>query len=210
MATPSEQGLPRTFATGHRPAPMLEVVPQIDSLSEIEANRTAFVSALIERGLMSKMFADSGELGHFGYEVEHNLPFDSLIHILVGDHLGGAHHLRTIMDLEMPGRSMASKVGNRRIRDAQRLRSNGTYRPQIVAIQSNDGGQMKRWGSSQFPYEWNAEQVADAIISVAKSPSVKVDPDRHSFLKIGEVDGVRIQVAVDDKTGKIITGNPRI
>lgn len=191
------------------PRPELRSIPG-GPLEVVKQNREAFVNALVDTGLMSAEYADSGALEAFGYWIQHKPPSDSLIHILVGDHLGGAHHLRTIMELGIEGRTMASQVGNKRVRQEQRLRDNRAYRPSIVMIADATTGSLKQWGSTQFPDEWDAERVARALIEVASGQPQKVDEERHSHFKVGIIDGVRIQVATDDKTGKIITGSPRL
>lgn len=86
---------------------MSEQGPTTHELSE--AYRENFTRKLIDSGLMTKAFAESGILGEFGYDEETGS--DALIHTLVGDSEGGAHHLPSIMAAGPDNVSVKSWIG---------------------------------------------------------------------------------------------------
>ncbi len=177
--------------------------------------RDEFVQQLMQCGLISEQLANSGALEAFGIWPERNM--DSLTHVLIGDAQGGPHHLRTIIDLDVPGRIIASDVRppanaslpESEFRRAQKVRPNGIYRPNTVVI-IDEAGQRKESGSPMFPNEWTAEDVIKALIQVSLQPASNHNPERHSFMHEGIFGGVRTRVCTDDQTGKIITGYPKI
>lgn len=180
--------------------------------------RAQLVGALVLNGLMKQEYADSGALDAF--RIDDKTGVDALEHILIGDEVGGGHHLKTIMDLEVPGRTIASEIPDYRdpnhvplakLRRGQAVRENGTFKSNIVKIQTDKGevSKEKVGGSAMFPNEWNTQEVVEAVKKVADTPPESHDRERGSFVHIGEEKGVRIRVITDEKTGKIITATPK-
>lgn len=87
---------------------MSEQGPTTHELSE--AYREEFVRTLIGSGLMTRAFAESGILSEFGYDPDTGS--DALIHTLVGDSEGGAHHLPSIMAAGPDNVSIKSWIGS--------------------------------------------------------------------------------------------------
>lgn len=201
-------------------------------LASLQAERDSFTGELVDRGLMTQEFAASGAMDSFLLDPMSG--HDSVRHILIGDSTGGCHHLRSVMELGVDGRIVASEVydPNRpeRRRSSfvreQRIRyPEEVYGVNVVGVE--EGGKMY-WkqttkthngkeltvnsGSSMFPDEWSAEQVLRAVMEVAALPA---KPDAESgrrpvSIHDARVDGVRIRVIVDNNTGKIITASPVI
>lgn len=170
---------------------------------------TAFIGRLVDKDLVSLDLIKSGDLEMFDKDTA--TEWDALAHILVGDENGGAHHLRTIMKLEVGGRQVGSKLRDKvedpidmALEDKQRIQKNGTYRPRLVRVEGKD----KLEGSTMFPDEWPTEKVIKSIVATAKSVPTKHDLERSSYMHRQNIDGVRVNVVTDEKTGKIITASP--
>lgn len=194
-------------------AAQAEQMPPAVEAAEFE--RQHFALSLVEKGLISDEFYRSGALDRFGSDEATG--GDALSHILIGDELGGMHHLPTVMELGIQGRTVSSLVGdaNRpkvsysKFRREQRVKDSGAYRALGVEIQGPDGTKFSKLeGSSMFPNDWTTEKVLQSIVTVADTPG-KHDPERKSLFHEAEVDGVKVRVVTDEKTGKIITASPK-
>jgi len=208
-----------------------ETMPFVLSPESLEMERIEFTYNLVNHGLMSREFAESGLLDNF--ELDNETGHDAIKHILVGDLMGGCHHLRTVAELGITNRRIASEIYDpvrpeRKIgkfRKEQERHVNGAFRSNIVEIEEDGinyrklnqielGGKILEVasGSTMFPDEWSAEDVLGAIAWVAKTPpseeSLKgVSP---SLIHKAVVNGVKIKVVTYKETGKIITGTPII
>lgn len=184
----------------------------------IYPTREELVGALVTQNMISKEYADSGALEAF--QIDEQTGSDALRHVLIGDDNGGAHHLRSLMELDLPTRRVASAYIDPTADDAQRtrskyrrgqsVRSNGTFRSNIVVIDEGKGEMEKVGGSAMFPNEWSSEKVIDSIRQVGSTLPDAYDADRSDkAIHNGEIDGVRIRVITNPKTGKIVTGFPK-
>jgi len=180
----------------------------------MELTRDRFVEDLVVAGSISSEYAQSGELNEFAINEETGS--DALSHILVGDHRGGAHHMRTVDELDMGGsRVFASEIHDpdnpkkplRRFRKSQRVHPNGTFRCNIVEIEDEGVVMKKLGGSTMFPQEWSAERVLKSVVNVSRGEPTRYDPERQSSVYEGSVDDVPIRLVKDHKTGKIITAS---
>lgn len=184
--------------------------------NEMAAERERLVAAMVEKNLISKEFSESGALEAF--EMNQASGVDAMRHILIGDETGGAHHLATILDLEIEGRQISAPIANPdkpnkgldKYRKEQEMRPNGVYRAKGVLI-TDSAGQVfnKEGGSHFFPDSWTAQDVLEAAITVSKMPPSEHHPDFRSYTHKGEVKGVKVSVHVDDMTGKIRAAFPR-
>ncbi len=123
------------------------------------------------------------------------------------------------MDLDIQGRSIASAIvdlrphshSHKEIQKEQRLDKTGAYRALVVDIKEGDHHKDKRkeGGSTMFPDTWSTEDVARAIVKVANSDPVKSDEKRKSNTHIEEVNGLRVRVITDQKTGKVNYRQPK-
>ena len=200
-----------------KPIQSLGQEPTLYSVDKLEESRIKLANSLIEHGLMSREFIESGVLDRF--DIDPKTGHESFTHILIGDRDGGAHHLRTILDLGIAGRMVASAVIDPRplnrsydsLKDEQRLNSKGTYKAIVVDIKDDGYHKDKRLegGSTMFPDAWSAEEVIKAVVKVSQIEPIKHDEKRKSNSHLGVVDGVKIRVITDEKTGKIITASPK-
>ena len=177
---------------------------------ELLQRRADFVQLLQTDGLISNDLATSGELDSF--ELDIKTGGDALIHTLIGNENGGAHHMRTILDLEIPNRVVASEVNSpsdrpiSELRREQSVRPNGAFRARIIGIDSK----AKEGGSAMFPTEWSTEDVIRAILTVSRTAPTNHDGERGLYLHVSEINGVRVSVTTNEKTGKIITAFPKV
>jgi len=182
--------------------------------AEFEAKH--FGMSLAESGLVSREFVQSGALDRFGSDEPTGA--NALTHILIGDEDGGAHHLPTLLALGIEGRTIASRISDparpditlAQFRKDQTVKPNGAFRALHVAVKGQDGVDYgKLGGSSMFPSEWSTQKVLESVIATADTAG-KHDPVRESYAHSAEVDGVKIRVITDDKTGKVITAFPDV
>jgi hypothetical protein len=194
-------------------APILttEAEPQIPEPSTIEwltAQREHFTEQLVEKGMISQEYASSGALDSFG--MNEQSCSDALVHVLVGDGRGGGHHLRTMV--EMGNNTAASVIQTRdnrpynKLKAEQSVRPSGVFRARYVQLNGN----RKQGISAMFPNEWSTEDVLRAIVGTAYTPPLEHDFERSSYVHISEVNGVRVRVVTDEKSGKIITAAPKV
>ena len=190
-----------------------EVSPLVE-LGHAELEQHHLWLSLVEKGLISEEFYQSGAVDSFF--VDKKTGAAALLHILIGDEYGGAHHLPTILALEIPGREVASIIfdpenpnkSQSEFRKAQKAKLSGVFRAMHIEIADNDGTMLsKDKGSSMFPNEWNTQRVVESLIHVSKMPG-ELDEVRGSVVHVAEVDGVKLRVITDSNTGKIITGFP--
>jgi hypothetical protein len=189
--------------------------PERQGIEPLLERREQLAGALVEKGLMSREFADSGALDAF--HADPATDYEAFSHILIGDEEGGAHHLRTIVDLEVPYRTIASRIHDPKrphkkqseLRREQKIGPNGVFRAGQVEIDIPGRPEVRKpEGSKMFPEEWDCEQVVRALIAAADTEPVKRTPEKESATHLLEVDGVKVRVVTHDKTGKIITGFP--
>jgi hypothetical protein len=169
----------------------------------------------VEKGLISEDFYNSGVLDAF--DIDESTQEDELVHILVGNTQGGAHHLPTIVSLGIENVAVASTIYDPErpnkspgdFRREQRVKDNGVYKALDVKILDRDGSvSRKDGGSSMFPNEWSTQKVLAAVYATSKAPGehdVKRDAYRHET----EVEGVKVVAYTDDKTGKIFQAWPK-
>lgn len=185
------------------------------SLQEMEHSRQQLVENMVGGGLMSQELADSGVLDTFIFDEPTG--HDGLTHILIGDSAGGAHHLRTIVELNVPDRIIASRIVDPqdpskslgKLRQRQKIGQDGVYLAGHVDIGVGDKTYEKPKGSSMFPDEWSSEHVINALLETSYKEPTKTNPAKNSATHVHEVDGVRLSVVTDLQTGKIITGFPQ-
>jgi hypothetical protein len=185
-------------------------------------SRTHLVGALVTKQLISADYAASGALDSF--HIDGLTDSDSLRHILIGDQNGGAHHLPTIIGLEVEGRTIASKYargvnpgnsesyypGRKDYQDDQAVQINGVYKAKDVQI-TKDGKKLEKLsGSTMFPDTWNVEKVLEAVKEVGRTEQLDAKNIGQVSLTMhrGEVDGVDIKVTKHAKSGKIVTAFP--
>lgn len=193
-------------------------------MNALLARREDFVSTLVQNGLVSQDFVETGIMNRFAIHPDNGL--DALMHVLVGDMDGGAHHLATIASLGIAGRELACRIHKpessdgwgkqyRKYRQEQQPKDSGTYKVLHVHIHGLDHSTgehityAKSGGSSMFPDSWSTEQVLEALVAVADTEPTRHDEERHSFTHVAEVGGVKIQVVTNELDGRIITGCPR-
>ncbi len=182
-------------------------------LSILELERELFALALVENELISEPFYTSGALDVF--DIDKVRGGDALIHILVGNKYSGGHHLPTIVNLDMEGRFIGSKIYSNnknnslpKLRTKQKVNSNGVYRALQFSMISNVGDlKTKHRGSTMFPNEWTTQEVLESIIEISKSNKM-YDYYRDVYSHDGEVRGVKLRVITDERTGKIIKAWP--
>jgi hypothetical protein len=196
----------------------------------LQERRREFLGLMVGKGVVSQEFVDSGLFNRFN--IDEATGMDSVIHTYAGDLDGGVHHLPSLYALEVPGRVVASVVYQEdrkdpvtnevitwvrqrsKFRTIQKPTTQNSYRCLSVSITDTDPRTGETFtyekddGSSMFPDDWSAEDVARAIVEVADTEPVKFNPDRMSRTHDAKVNGVRIQVVTSDRTGKIITGCP--
>ena len=168
---------------------------------------------MVARKLISQSFSDSGILDLFSLDEAKGR--DALPHILIGDEYGGAHHLRTIDELEVEGRQVASTIArpvkSKRpsyYRQAQKVQDNGVFRAKVVRIKGADGNLMeKETGSIFFPDEWTTQELLESVVEVSKTPG-EHNPDTRAYTHKGTSRGVPMIVNTDDTTGKIVAARP--
>jgi hypothetical protein len=194
---------------------MAQTEQTLPTVEAAEFERQHFALSLAEKGLVSEEFYHSGALDRFGSDEATGI--DALSHILIGDDEGGAHHLSTIMALDIRGRTIASTLAEEarphktqaQLRGEQRVGHNGVFRANQVVIDGVNGvAYQKLRGSTMFPNEWSTQQVLESIVAAADSPGT-YNPARESFTHVSEINGVSIQAITDAKTGKIITACPK-
>lgn len=218
---------------------MSEQGPTTHELSE--AYREKFVRNLVESGLMTKAFAESGILAEFGYNPESGN--DTLIHTLVGDSDGGAHHLPSVMKAGPSNTRIKSWIGSEgrspsesppdppyivrpvwnydKFKKKQAEKPNGTFTVYGVITSDETGTIWPKRNkdanadpnlpakSTMFPNHWSAEDVISAVVEAKTTPNSSRDnPERQSITHKKTVNGVKVITVVNDKNGKIITGNP--
>lgn len=208
---------------GEKPAKEYNSFPDHTREEYIE-RREEFLNALAECGQIDRSFIESGVANRF--DIVYETGMDALVHILVGDREGGAHHANTVMALGYVGCELACRVYNptsdvpfstqyTKNRKQQRKDFSGSYRLLHVRIKDFDEDARelitydKLGGSSIFPDEWTASDVLNAAIEVGATPPVKKDPERQANVHVGEVRGVKIQVVTNAANGKILTACPR-
>jgi hypothetical protein len=183
------------------------------NIEALEQNRQAFVGELTGKGLISKEFAESGVLDSF--MIDPMTGNDSLKHILVGDEFGGLHHLATVMQLEIPGRSVGSVIYDpskpskklSEYRGNQKVKPSGVYKSQDVRITAESGQEIEKIGSSSmFPNEWSTEDVLRAIVETTKVPG-EYSPEKELTEHTAEFNGVKIR-AHTTNDGKIRSAIP--
>ncbi len=190
---------------------------------QMEFKRANFVSSLREKRLISEDLINSGGLDLF--LINPKVGYDGLIHILIGDRRGGAHHLPTILALEAEGRTIASKIydpsrkttrtGELMSRELQyelnkkdqQTRENGVYTCRIVIFENDGKIYEKLFGSSMFPDTWSTEKVIKAILETYRNGWKTVELD--TIIHEATIDGVKIRVVSDARTGKIKTAMPK-
>jgi hypothetical protein len=177
----------------------------------LKEKRAVFVKDLVSHGMISEAIANSGDLDMF--EIDAATRHDSLIHLLVGDQNGGAHHMRSIFELGMSNVGVASEVRpgadaatQARLRRQQKARPNGEYKSRVILI----NGQRKEGGSSMFPEAWTAEEVIQSVVSTAKEEPSSHDSVRRSYVHKKVVNGVKIRAVTSQETGKIVTASPKV
>lgn len=189
------------------------------ALIELGEARTKLLTDLVSAGSVSAEFAQSDVSERF--ELNPAKGTDAIKHILVGDHDGGLHHLRTMMELDVPNRTAYSLISDpkkpektpKQFEKDQKVRQNGTAKPLGVVI---DGKLKyvpkttdKLSGSVLFPDTWCAEDVLCAVVLAVDSGEPEVDIERQSIVHTAEVEGVKVRAVTDLNTGKIITASPR-
>jgi hypothetical protein len=171
-------------------------------------NRADFVNQLVACDVISTELEASGALDRF--IIDPQADYDALSHILIGDEQGGAHHLQTIMIMNVPDRMIASQLtGSKTLSDGklqrrQAVQADGTFHPRQIVID----GKEKMLGSAMFPNEWSTENVIESLLAVSMLAPSQHDRERGTFIHEGIVGGVGIRVICDEKTGKIVTGFP--
>lgn len=182
-----------------------------------EAHREHFARQLVESQMISQEFKDSGALEHFDISPEYGS--DALIHTLVGDETGGAHHLPTAISIGREGVSFASVIADEKrpdksaakFRKEQKIRENGTFTVlNLHTVDAVGKTHKKEDKSSMFPNEWSTEEVLAAIVDTKTTGDrTETDPIRNSYKCTKEVQGVKVIAVVDAQTDKIITACPR-
>ena len=188
-----------------------------ETTSNIEFKRQQVMLSFIEKGLITEDFYKSGAIEVF--DIDNNLGRDALLHMLVGDEYGGAHHIPSIMALDSsPVRiaSLSQDDGRLRrtyskgdLRREQTERSNGVFKSLDVLVVDDEGRELQKSGGSvMFPNDWNTEKVIRAVIKVSQVPG-EIRQDNHAIKHIAKVDDVQIIVVTDIISGKILTGFPK-
>lgn len=67
---------------------------------------------------------------------------------------------------------------------------------------------MGKPGKSEFPANWDENKIIASAIAVANDDSLPLRPSGRYFLKMGEVDGLKIRVVVNRDAHEIITAYP--
>ncbi len=193
----------------------LEQLHSESVISDARFNREEFSLNLVDKGLVSTEFYESGAMDAF--DLDEKTGRDALTHLLVGDARDGGHHLPSMMQLEADGIAVASKIkdpdnpsrGVAFFRRDQQVRNNGTYEALHVEVSDPRTGRTlkKLGGSSMFPNEWSTQDVLQAVVDVSKSPG-QYDERRGSMQHQKKVHGVVIRAVTDKKTGKVITAHP--
>jgi hypothetical protein len=192
------------------------------SIESLRLEREAFTDNLLVNGCITEEFAFSdAKLDRFALDPATGT--DAMKHLLIGDSTGGCHHLRTVIDLGVEGRTVASEVYDpgrperetgRYVRE-QKVKKNGVFGANIIDIEESGityrkiGGKEKN-GSSMFPNEWSTQEVLQAILEVADMPPKSTsEMGLRSFnLHDAKINGVRIRVVTDKESNKIITASP--
>jgi len=194
-------------------ASLVEAAPSVTEQADFGPSHLGL--SLVEKGLISEEFFQSSAMEQFNYDEATGT--DALSHILIGDETGGAHHLPSLLALGVDGRTIASMISDparpdkrqSHFRKEQKVKPDGTYKALHIAVRGQDGIEYRKLnGSTMFPNEWNTQKVLESILAASDVPGTH-DPIRESYAHLAEVDGVKVTVWTDDKTGKIITGFPK-
>lgn len=192
------------------------------------SSRETFTNALFQQGCISQAFVESGLIDRF--EHDEALGRDAAKHILIGDELGGFHHLKTSMDLGVENNSASSLLvrpsdygegGSQKLRKPaesrrkQRVAENGTFRSELVEIAGHTKrtleGEDELATSAMFPSEWTAEDVLCCVVAASEHGTfVDADKKRQTVRLeyTDEPSNVTLQVVVRTATGKIATAYP--
>jgi hypothetical protein len=185
-------------------------------LSSAQIGRSQFELAMVEKGLISQEFYESGALERFNLNLDNG--HDSLKHILIGSDRGGLHHLSSHVELGNKKTKIASSIGGfkksskplSKHRSSQKIKENGVYRAGDIVIASNKNQRfIKRAGSTMFPNDWSTQDVLEAILNVANQDGISVgEDDNMRIIHKSVVNGVNIEVITSSSNGKILTAFP--
>ena len=185
-------------------------------LSSAQIGRSQFELAMVEKGLISQEFYESGALERFNLNLDNG--HDSLKHILIGSDRGGLHHLSSHVELGNKKTKIASSIGGfkksskplSKHRSSQKIKENGVYRAGDIVISSHENQRfIKRAGSTMFPNDWSTQDVLEAILNVANQDGISVGGDDNMrIIHKSVVNGVNIEVITSSSNGKILTAFP--
>jgi hypothetical protein len=185
-------------------------------LSSAQIGRSQFELAMVEKGLISQEFYESGALERFNLNLDNG--HDSLKHILIGSDRGGLHHLSSHVELGNKKTKIASSIGGfkksskslSKHRSSQKIKENGVYRAGDIVISSHENQRfIKRAGSTMFPNDWSTQDVLEAILNVANQDGISVgEDDNMRIIHKSVVNGVNIEVITSSSNGKILTAFP--
>lgn len=189
------------------------------ALLELKEARVKLLADLVSAGSISAEFAQSDVPERF--EINPAKGKDAIKHILVGDHDGGLHHIRTMMELDVPNRSIYSIISDpkkpektpKQFERDQKIRQNDTAKPLGVLIDGTLKYDFKTkdklCGSVLFPDSWSAEDVLCAVVLAVDNGEKEWDIERQSIVHTMDVEGVKVRAVTDLNTSKIITASPR-
>ena len=187
-----------------------------DSMNDSEFDRQQFELEMVDKGLISSEFYESGVLKKFELNPENG--HDSLKHILIGSERGGLHHLPTQIEVGNVKTKVASSIASNKpnskkiskYKAIQKKDENGVYRAGDIVISSNKNKRfIKRRGSNMFPDEWSTQEVLEAILLVSNEPiSDNGDENNSRSIHKAQVNGVNIEVITSNSSGNILTAFP--
>ncbi len=191
-------------------------VNESNSVMDAKFSRQQFELAMLEKGLISQEFYESGVLERFNLNKDNG--HDSLKHILIGSDRGGLHHLSSHVELGNKKTKIASSIGGfkksskplSKHRSSQKIKENGVYRAGDIVISSHENQRfIKRAGSTMFPDDWSTQDVLEAILNVADQDGISVgEDDNLRNIHKSVVNGVNIEVITSNISGKILTAFP--